>query len=75
MEVNHPGSQEDVVSSWETAHSLVEDAVSGAEIVAAPCLLALAVASLHLCLWDGRGQCSQPALLCSVSGPGCVLGC
>ena len=24
-DVNHPGSQEDVVSSWESAHSLVEN--------------------------------------------------
>ena len=37
-DVNHPGSQEDVLSSWEPAHSLVEDAISGAEIVAALCL-------------------------------------
>ena len=29
-----------------------------AEIVAAPCLQALAVASLPLCLWVGRGQCT-----------------
>ena len=42
MGVNHPGSQEDVVSSWQPAHSLVENAVSGAEIAVAPCLLALA---------------------------------
>ena len=27
--VNHPGSQEDLVSNWEPAHSLVEEAVSG----------------------------------------------
>ena len=25
-DVNHPGSQEDMVSNWEPAHSLVEDA-------------------------------------------------
>jgi len=55
-DVSHPGSQEDVVSSWEPPHGLVEDAcISGAEIAAAPCLLALAVASLPLCLWVGRG--------------------
>ena len=30
-DVNHPGSQEDLVSNWEPAHSLVEDAISGAE--------------------------------------------
>ena len=48
-DVNHIGSQEDMVSSWEPAHSLVED-------VAAPCLLTLVVTSLPLCLWAGRGQ-------------------
>ena len=31
-DVNDPGSQEDVVSNCEPAHSLVEDVVSGAEI-------------------------------------------
>ena len=40
-DVNHPGSQEDFTSNWEPAHSLVEDAVPGAEI--APRLLALGV--------------------------------
>ena len=55
VDVNHSGSQEDVVSSWEPAHSLVEHAqISGAEIAAAPCLLALAVASLPLC--SGRAE-------------------
>ena len=46
VDVNRPGSQEDLVSNWEPARSLVEDAVSGAEF--APCLLALAVAHLPL---------------------------
>ena len=50
--VIRPGSQEDLVGNWEPAHSLVEDAISGAEI--APCLPALAVACLPLCLWRGR---------------------
>ena len=50
-DINCPGSQEELVSNWEPAHSLVEDAISGAEI--APCLLALAVACLLLCLWPG----------------------
>ena len=36
MDVNHPGSQEDLVSNWEPARSLVEDAISGDEFV--PCL-------------------------------------
>ena len=43
VDVNHSGSQEDMVSSWEPAHSLVEDA-------AAPCLLVLTVAGLPFCL-------------------------
>ena len=34
VDVNHLGSHEDLVSNWEPAHSLVEDAVSGAEIAA-----------------------------------------
>ena len=79
-DVNHPGSQEDLVSNWEPAHSLVEDAISGAEI--APCLLALAVAHLLLCLWV-VGRCWSTAgylsfgihsVLCSVSRPSSVLG-
>jgi len=45
-DVNCPGSQEDVVSNWKPPYSLVEDAVSGAETEAAPCLLYL----LHACL-------------------------
>ena len=56
VNVNHPGSQEHLVSNWEPARSLVEDAISGAEI--APRLLALAVAHLPLC-----PVCSQVALL------------
>ena len=31
VDVTHPGSQEDVISSWEPAHSFVEDAISGAD--------------------------------------------
>ena len=59
-DVNHPGSHEDIVSNWKHAHSLVEDAVSGAETVAAPCLPALAVTCLPLGGW-GEGACVQPA--------------
>ena len=33
-DVNHLASHEDLVSNWESAHSLVEDAISGAEIAA-----------------------------------------
>ena len=32
MDVNHPGSQEDLVSNWDPARSLVDDTISGAEI-------------------------------------------
>ena len=55
-DVNCSGSQEDLVSNWEPARSLVGDAVSGAEF--APCLLALAVARLPSCLWQGMGPSS-----------------
>ena len=48
VDVNRPGSAEDLVSNWEPAHSLVEDAVPGAEIV--PHLQALAVVCLPLYL-------------------------
>ena len=62
---SHPGSQEDVVGNWETAHSWVGDAVSGAEIAAAPCLAALAVACRPLSLQElGAGPIhSRLALL------------
>ena len=55
--VNLPGFQEDVVSNWEPAHILVENAVSGAEI--ASCLPALAVA--HLPPASGGGWASPQA--------------
>ena len=79
-EMLFPGAQEDVVSSWLPAHSLVEDVVSGAEIAAAPCLPALAVACLPLCLWGGRAlQGSQLALLCyslsRLRTPGVTVRC
>ena len=46
--VNNSGSQEDVVSNWEPAHSWVEDAsLWGRDC---PCLPALTVACLPLCL-------------------------
>ena len=62
LAVNHPGSQEDLVSKWEPAHNLVEYAISGAKIPS--CLLVLAVARLSVCLqwWDGP-VCSWLALL------------
>ena len=48
VDVNHTESQEDMVSSWEPAHSLMEDA-------AAPCLLALAVVKSSSG-WGGAGS-------------------
>ena len=62
--VNHPGSQEDMVCDRQPAHTLAADAVSGAEIAAAPCLPFLAVTHLPLCLHGGRVvNCSGLALL------------
>ena len=52
-DINHPGCQEDIVSDRQPAHSLEGDAVSGAEIEVALCLLPLAVTHLPLCLWGG----------------------
>ena len=60
MDVNSPESQEVLVSNWEPARSLVEDAVSGARF--APCLLALAVAHLPPVRggWAGPLPASSP---------------
>ena len=52
-DINHPGCQEYMASDWQPAHSLEGDAVSGAEIEVALCLLPLAVTHLPLCLWGG----------------------
>ena len=74
----HPGLQEDLVSNWGPACSLVEDAISGAEI--APCLPTLAAACLPFCLRWVRGQSTAGQVssgicpvLCSVSRPGSAL--
>ena len=61
--VNHPGSQEDVISNWQPAYGVVEDAVPGSEIAAAPCLPLLAIAHLLLCLWGGRAPNGSQLLL------------
>ena len=68
---SHPGSQEDVVSNWDTAHSLVGDAVSGAEVAAAPFLAALAVARRPLSLqkWGAGPIHSRLALLWYLLNP------
>ena len=62
-DVNCPGSQEDTVSNWEPAHSLVEAAVSGAKRAAAPCPLALDVTQLPLWLWGGKALNSNGLVL------------
>ena len=67
-DANCPGSQEDLVSNSEPAHSLVEDAISGANI--ASHLLALVFARLPLGLWQGEGLVqSRLALLWSLCNP------
>ena len=49
---------------------MLEDAISGAKIAAATCLLALAVACLSLCLWTGeRPICSRLALFWYLLNP------
>ena len=58
-DVNHPGSQEDLVSNWEPARSLVEDALSGAKI--APFWLWL----LPACLPASDGGWACPLLASS----------
>ena len=57
--VNCSGSQEELVSNWDPAHSLVEDAISGVET--APLLPALAVACLPLCHLCREGASRQEA--------------
>ena len=67
-DINHPGSQEDLVSNWEPTHNLVEDAIPGVDI--APCLPALAVACMPLCLQQGSGLVrSQLALFWYLLNP------
>ena len=53
-DVNHPESQEVLVSNWEPAPSLVEDAISEAKV--ASCLPALAVTHLPPYLQQAVGQ-------------------
>ena len=75
-DVKYPGSQEDVVSNWEPAHSLVENAVSVAKIAAALCLVTLAVTHLFLCLQGGEAfllSFGIRSILGSVSTPGITV--
>ena len=76
-DVNHPGSQEDLVSIWEAARSLVEDATSGAEI--APFQLWLSPACLPASGGDGPVRSWLALLWYSLSPlfcewPGSALG-
>ena len=77
-----PGrSQEGVVSDWRPPHSLVGDAVSGAEMAVAPCLPPLAVMHRPLCLQGGLQMAAdsplfgirQGRVLCSMSVPGVTV--
>ena len=80
-DVNCPGSQEDVVSNWEPAHSLVEDAslwgydwgspLPSGSGCPTPASLPPAVGTgLYAAGQLSFGICS---ILCSVRGPGCEL--
>ena len=80
-DVNHPGSQEDVVSNWEPAHSLMEDAGLWGREWSSPLPSGSGCHPLaSLPLVAGRdlsaaGQLSFGirSILCSVRGPGCKL--
>ena len=68
VDVNRTGSQENLVSNWEPARSLVEDAVSGAEI--APFHLCLPPACFPVSLppaGDGLVHCRLALLRCLLS--------
>ena len=60
VDVNRPGSQEDLVSNWEPARSLVEDAVSGAEIAPFWLWLLPACLSASSSGWAGPQPASSP---------------
>ena len=62
-DVYPPGSQEDLVSNWEPAHSLVEDAFSGAKIAPFPLRL------LPACLSASSGGWAGLALLWYLLSP------
>lgn len=74
---NIPGPRENVVSNWEPVHNLVDDAVFGVNIAAAPCLPALGVTLLPLCVWEvpicqaaGLLAFGISSILCSLIVPG-----
>ena len=53
-DVNHPGSQEDLVRNWEPAPTLVEDTISGAKT--APCFPTLLSPTCSLPLAGGEAS-------------------
>ena len=69
-DINHLGSQEDVASNWEPAHSLMEDACLWGRDWS-PSLQVLVVKSLPLCFRLGAGACMQwlvfNALFCELA--------
>ena len=60
MDVNHPGSQEDLVNNWKPALSLVEDAISGVEIAPFQLWLSPACLSASSGGWAGLQLASSP---------------
>ena len=60
VDVNYPGSQEDLVSSWEPVRSLVEDAISGAKITPFYLWLSLAYLSASGGGWASLQPASSP---------------
>ena len=60
VDVNDPGSQEDLVSNWEPALSLVVNAVSGAEIAPFRLWLSPACLSASSMGWASLQPASSP---------------
>ena len=64
-DVNCLGSQEDLVNNWELAHSLVEDAIFGAEIATSWLCLSPACLSASGRGWAGPQSASSPLVFVS----------
>ena len=68
--VNCAWMQEDMISNWQPAQSLVGDVVSSADIRAASCLLPLSDANISLWICGGKGHKWQlactPLIFCNV---------
>lgn len=63
-DINHPECQEDMVSDWQPAHSLVGDVVSEAEIKVTPLHSASGCHALSSLTLGRAVKGSQLALLC-----------